>query len=551
LPWICLAGTLVLFVLYLASLHPANWFGRGGDDAFFFSSAKALAEGRGYIIPSLPGNPPQTKYPVLYPWLLSAVWKWNPSFPANLALGVSLTVLFSCWFLIAAFALLRKLKGVGDWSALAMIAVCAFDLPFMALAATAALVADDAMRTDGPWSAAGLAGVLAGLSLMMRSIGVAVIAGILVAALFRRAFRQAAAFCIGAAPFVAGFLVTLRPSRAVGGSNPAGAIALPGWQQTLLYDTSYLRMWRLCVPNLHVFAAMLRGNLEQFILAPAVYVLSPTLDVGHGWGVNAVGAFVGVFSLLGLLRQAREQEWKPIHFIFVFYLAIVLVWNYPIMYRFLLLFLPFFLAGLWIEGQRIASLINAKLRQTSPASERVLAGTVAAGVAALSCVAAWNCVSGYRPQLRTISTQHAAVTQQALPVYAWVRERTAPGAVIVAMDDVNLYLYTGRRSVVPIAFSTEYLYTADLSALEHDVDHLTDTAVALDACYWFVTPNDFEMFDFPTSAPQERLAQLTSGLPEVSHSEDGRTRLYDASSLSHQQSGACAANPPSHEQGAN
>jgi len=111
LPWIFLAGILALFLVYLAWLHPTNWFGRIGDDAFFFGSAKALAQGHGYIIPSLPGNPPQTKYPVLYPWLLSGVWKWNPSFPSNLVLGVSLTAFFSCWFLVAAFALLRKLKA--------------------------------------------------------------------------------------------------------------------------------------------------------------------------------------------------------------------------------------------------------------------------------------------------------------------------------------------------------------------------------------------------------------------------------------------------------
>ena len=45
--WICLAGTLVLFLLCLAPLHPTNWFGIYRDDALYFSSAKALAEGQG------------------------------------------------------------------------------------------------------------------------------------------------------------------------------------------------------------------------------------------------------------------------------------------------------------------------------------------------------------------------------------------------------------------------------------------------------------------------------------------------------------------------
>lgn len=554
LPRICLAGILILFLVYLAWLHPANWFGRVGDDAFFFSSAQALAQGRGYIIPSLPGNPPQTKYPILYPWLLSGVWKWNPSFPSNLALAVSLTAFFSCWFLLAAFALLRKLHGVGDWPALAMVALCAFephfvllsgsimsDLPFMALALTAALAADRAMRAESSLALATFAGALAGLSMMMRSIGVAVLAGILVAAIFRRTFRQLAAWCLGAAPFFAGALwAPLRSENSGDNLANSTAAALPGWRQTLLYDTSYLKMWRLCVPNSHVFWAMLWGNLQQFILTPATYLFSPTLNTGHSWAANSLGAFLGAFSLAGLVRQARSQEWKPIHFIFAFYLAITLLWNYPIMYRFLLLFLPLFLAGLWIEGKRLASLILAKLRAAEPLAERALAVAAAAAFATLIGLMAWNFAAGYRPQLKTISARHRELTQQTLPLYAWIRQHTAPEAVIVATQDVELYLYTGRQAVVPIAFSTAYIYTGDRRLLEHDLDHITDTAIALGACYWLTTPNDFEMLDFPTSEPQDRIAQLTSSLPQVWRSEDGRTRLYDASSLSHQTSSACA-----------
>ena len=470
LPWICLAGILVLFLFYLAHLHPANWFGRYSDDAVYFSSAKALAQGRGYIIPSLPGNPPQTKYPVLYPWLLSAVWKWSPSFPSNVALGICLTACFSCWFLVGAFELLRKLKGMGDWPALVIVALCAFephlvlfsgstlsDLPFMALGITAALVADRALRSDGQLALAGLAGALAGLSMMMRSIGVAVVAGILVAGLFRRTFRQAAAFCAGATPFFASALWSARLSVAEGGST----LALPGWRQTLSYDTSYLKIWRICVPNLHVFWLMLRTNLEQAILAPAAYCLSPTLNIGPGRWVNSLGGLVGFFALAGLVRQARASEWKPIHFIFAFYLAVILLWSYPIMDRFLLLFLPFFIMGLWLEGKRLSGLVFATLRSAGPAGERLLAGIVAVGLVILAGIMAWNCTFGYRPMLRSLSTERKEISRQRLPLYAWIREHTAPQTVIVAAEDATLYMYTNRKAVVPIAFSTEWIYTGD------------------------------------------------------------------------------------------
>ena len=45
------------------------------DDAIYVTTAKALAQGDGYRLINLPGTPPQTKYPILYPFLLAAVWE--------------------------------------------------------------------------------------------------------------------------------------------------------------------------------------------------------------------------------------------------------------------------------------------------------------------------------------------------------------------------------------------------------------------------------------------------------------------------------------------
>src|SRR5262249_30222102 len=78
--WWLLGPILLLFVVYLRWLGLENYFGQYHDDTVYFSSAQAMAQGRGYILPSIPGTPPQTKYPILYSWLLSAIWKWRPIF---------------------------------------------------------------------------------------------------------------------------------------------------------------------------------------------------------------------------------------------------------------------------------------------------------------------------------------------------------------------------------------------------------------------------------------------------------------------------------------
>lgn len=54
------------------------------DDAIYVSTAKAIAQGDGYRLINLPNSPKQTKYPILYPVLLAAIWKIWPQFPQNI-----------------------------------------------------------------------------------------------------------------------------------------------------------------------------------------------------------------------------------------------------------------------------------------------------------------------------------------------------------------------------------------------------------------------------------------------------------------------------------
>jgi hypothetical protein len=603
LPWFALAATLVLFLLCLARMHPANSFGIYGDDAIYFSSAKALAEGRGYILPSFPGNLPQTKYPVLYPWLLSWVWRWDPSFPANLGPSVCLSALFSCGFLIVAFQMLRKLQGVGDWPAVAMVVVCA-NLPaflivsgyvmsdslFAVLALAASLLADRAMRSSGRFPLAVLVGVLAGLSMLTRSVGVAVVAGIVVAGLFRRAFRQAAAVCLGAAPFLVAALWAGRKSVAGSGEglrNHAPGLP-PGWRQTLLYYTSYLKMWKFCTPNVHVFLSMLRGNLVAFLETPALYWLHPALKMGTGFAVTALSAALmlivvaGVLRqpcqdkwkplrfvftlylaivlvwnvpatalsaalmlmvLAGILRQARSDEWKPLYFVFVFYSAILLLWNYTVMDRFLLLFVPLFCLGLWVEGKYLAGLLWGALR-AGRLGDGVLAGVMSAGLAALAGIAVWNTLQFYRPH-PSAEQQAASLRQDKAQAYDWIREHALREDRIIAYEDGRVYLYTGRQSVAPIACSTEYTYTHDSRVLERDLARMADTAAVVQARYWLTSSDDF-MLDLEEVQPslRARVAQLMSGMPEVYRSPDGWVRLYDIPCLLQPQRAPCASGLP-------
>src|ERR1700756_2610970 len=131
LPLIVLPLILAAHLFLLLRLHPTQLFGLQQDDALYFSSAKALAEGRGYILPSLPGAPAATKYPILYPWLLSRVWRANPNFPANLSLAFTLNYFFTlAAILLGYFFCLIPLK-LSRIASLAVPAFCALPPAFL------------------------------------------------------------------------------------------------------------------------------------------------------------------------------------------------------------------------------------------------------------------------------------------------------------------------------------------------------------------------------------------------------------------------------------
>src|SRR5258708_20535093 len=86
------AAILALFCFRVYSFQPREFFDFYHDDGIYFTTAKALAAGCGYIIPSFPGGLPQTKYPVLYPLILAGVLRIWPAYPANLGLPFALSI---------------------------------------------------------------------------------------------------------------------------------------------------------------------------------------------------------------------------------------------------------------------------------------------------------------------------------------------------------------------------------------------------------------------------------------------------------------------------
>ena len=537
-PWIALCGILTVYVLAVFRFDPAALFGMTQDDTVYFASAKALASHQGYILPSVPGQPMMTKYPVLYPWLLSWIWRWNASFPSNLTGAVVLTAAFGCIFLVATFVFLRDLRGVGEPTALLLTffvslhsvfqfysASVLSDVPFAALALIAVLTADRAFRPQSHAAQAALCAVLTGLSILLRFFGVPIAAGILAASAARRAWRQTIIFCATLVPFsVPAVWRVLHTSKAI----PLSHNGLPGglgFVHAWIYYTSYQGFWKLSILDGHVLWDMLKSNAVIVLLSPAVFFLAPLFSRATVAGTSLM-LLVTLAICAGVLRQARGDQWRPIHYAFPFYVALTVIWNYQNTARFLVLFLPLFAAGLWVEIRHFLGVLYAAASGEQVRMQKVLAGGLLLCVLGLLGCLGVNFAAGATTVITRTVNDRARFLSDKREAYQWLSCCTLQADVVISYEDVSTYLYTGRHSMRPIAFPTSGEYNP--AYLQESLAHMTDVAHALGARYWMVADDDFNMdWEPATSLARARVAELEQKMPLVFRSRGGHVRVYE------------------------
>src|SRR5258708_2195567 len=121
-------------LMMLLALAPFTWvayhysdlpqFGKYQDDGLLLIAGKSLHDSGGYRIASLPGQPYQTKYPPLYPLLLSALWSLDGRFPENLRLVALSEWAIVVGFFAVAYLLIRSF-GYSPWKAALPVAFLA------------------------------------------------------------------------------------------------------------------------------------------------------------------------------------------------------------------------------------------------------------------------------------------------------------------------------------------------------------------------------------------------------------------------------------------
>lgn len=399
------------------------------DDGIYAVAAKALAEGHGYRIVSLPGAPPQTKYPVLFPWLLSGVWRLHSTFPDNvpylrvvpLAAGLG-------WFYVSWLVMTRGARASGAMPRLGagvvllitaaspwvlFLSTSIMSETLFALLMTATIIA---MRTtvdqEAPSKQAWLAGALAGLSLLTRATGLSVIvAGVLCLASRRR--RTDMVRFVTAAMVVGGPWAVWVLWQS-GAAQPADefyrATNYGAWNVLTSYDlTEKIRvLWTNALLMATAPASLLGLPLRGATVAPAI--MAALLVVRGLWirRHHVVAPFVAV------------------------YLVMVWGWAWPPL-RFIAPLLP--LLG-WLAWSAL------------PQRRLWVQSAIATAFVLVSGLGAWGMPAAIRSRgaswpvmpVRDQWTQSAALLD-------WIREQTPPESVIAGNLDPMYYLYTGRQAI--------------------------------------------------------------------------------------------------------
>jgi hypothetical protein len=464
-----LAATLALLALVLGALRMVP--GAAGvyhDDGIYICTAKALAEGHGYRLINIPGSPPQTKYPILWPAVLSLLWPAAP-FPANVVLMQSLTLACAAALLALSYLFLARWKYAERGPAFAACLLCATssehlyfgtivltEIPFGLACLMAFWMLEAHLEKEGNGL---LLGIVLAVPILLRTAG----APLLPAALYVLWRSGKPVVWV-----IAGSVMALLPWTwwAAGG--------LGGWQRDAVqgYYTDYLGWWGeaarldyLRVPIWNVVWATISS------IGPAVEGLGPMalLQLTLIWVPAALT--LGALAWMEAARQAGEGRATP--FLLMAYLALVLAWPWPSP-RFLLPFVPL-LAALAFRRLPMSLGSGVILVAVLAVSNLVLLGRVVA----LQSSTRWP---------GPLSQGDLAAMDRHDELLRWVRDHAREEDIIASALDPMVYLHTGRRSVRPFVQRPLALFYGAAGRGVGDADELAGILKASGSAYLIDTP---------------------------------------------------------------
>jgi hypothetical protein len=456
---------VVLCVLPIYLLRLDRVVGMVVDDAWYVMLAKALAEGRGYQLINAPIDGILPGYPPGFPALLSLVFRLRPDFPGNVWLLKSVSVaamlgvaLLSYFYLCRVRQLPRHLAalasiGIATTPALVFLATstamseCVFMLAQLGVVVLAHRAIDTSPGRG--FGFAVIAGVLAGATVLIRSVGVGVVAAVFLWLLRERQWKRASAFaivvtiCIGPWLLYSRFNTPTLEHRQV----HRGSIVYSYGEQFWMRFAGSASSGRVTAADLPDRVAT---NVVDVVGRSAVGIFAPLVlrsadESGEevvflagqlGWtfigfgNLPATMALSFVFAMVvlwGFVRTVRERA-TVAEFLVPISLLITVLWPFW-SFRFVLPLTPF-VYFYFVQGLSISPRV--------PAARTVL--LIVIGLNLFDH-------AGYIAQARSRPVDWVATYNEADTTLAWMKAHLEPGAVVAATNPALVHLLTGHKTI--------------------------------------------------------------------------------------------------------
>ena len=468
-------------LVFLLLLAPSGWFawkfrsmpqlGAYHDDAVLWLSAQSVAQGRGYAIPQLPENPAQSRYPPLYPLLLSLV--------SRLSAVTALQWSFYAPYLVLAWLFFRRCGfnaptacGLTSILALCPITIILGTAPLTELPFSVVLLSL-ILLLDGKEARSGLvAGVLASLAFLIRTNSIVLLASVPLLLIPRRKGRFVFAFMAPLASAIAGWQIWCLRN------------ATPAKDDLAAYYTSYLGFY-LRTFSWVDFPHRIWVNFASIVEALARLVL---FSVGESNGARMLGWLLTATAVAGVVTLFRGGIRHYPAFAALFAVLLVL-WEYPSDTRFVFPLLPLYVAGAATKLREVGSLAVTTWRQKR-GPDRVVAVVILSVIALVATASTGLALNGIFNVLPDYFADREQQRAEMAPAYTWIAAHTRPDDRFSAYDDTLLYLNASRHGyTVPIL--PRLVYKPDPAAVRQFVFGLEGFWRAKRVAYVLVTKYDF------------------------------------------------------------
>ena len=497
-------------VLYYAALAPER-FGSYHDDSIYATTARALANGQGYRIISLPSEPAQTKYPPFYPLLLSLIWKAHSQFPQNVVWMTMLSCLAALSFLALTYRYLTSRGYSTPFQALIVVGLAAAnwrtiilatgmysEMLFAALSVAALCLAERDASKEGIWFNRLLLGIILGLAFLTRTSGLVLLLSVGIYYALHKRWRAAAAVMFIGGLFVLGWVWWCYVNKTnVDGINTA-------------YYTSYLGHLKQTVADMQAsgsssaLTAYLKIILTNFIGGVLVSVPLVCSGLNYGWmpsfgGSSVIAVFFLLLVFLVLVMAFVKHISRGVRLLHVYLIssfAIYLLWLPGVAYdRFMMPLLPFLLVFLVSGFDLQISLARRELSCGGQPARKMGAAFIMCIFLAAIGLGLYSYGAGVYWVFATSKSSVRA--EEDAQASAWIAERTDPSETLVCYRDPKYFLYTGHKAVRSLPMAGGYSWGEDdvsMSKLAAGVFRIIEEA---NARYLVVTSTDFELEDNP------------------------------------------------------